>query len=77
MREPLGDEEVPRQVEGILEGFSRYYDTVRALAASLVDTLSGEGVVIYEGVGYMHLQESARDVFEVRYERQINPDKDR
>ena len=100
-REPLDDEEAPRQIEGILEHltpeeaghldtivdelsrpeardpktaavtyfltdqrsegktwldlgciiFSQYYDTVRALAATLATALPGEAVAIYAGAG--------------------------
>ena len=49
---------------------------------SLPDTIDDDWI---EDIGrleemmdkYMHLRQHARDAFEIRYERQVNPDKDR
>ena len=70
------------QDEAVYAALSRRMKDRYDIFGSLPDTIDDEWIENIEELEkmmdrYMHLRQNARDVFEIRYERQVDPEKDR
>ncbi|MEJ5366078.1 MAG: phospholipase D-like domain-containing anti-phage protein [Desulfosoma sp.] len=70
------------QDEKVYQALSRRMKDRYDIFGSLPDTIDDEWIENVEKLEqmmdqYVHLREQARDAFEIRYERQVDPDKDR